>query len=273
MLRSSRTASLKSPARSLLCKPKYELLFLIFIILLPQGAWASEYTRSYDFRPICIESKELLKTVTEIINYCRLNSGAPIAIEGYIRFGGDGRATKLSLPIEKDTFENYPVIFYEYYINIKAKEGLVSEVNLIFTDSLRRITVGGSDNIHVNKLIKLTQEKLSHYEIDAAGPNFRIIFYLIVMIFYSIAVSSIWSLIRIEDEPIYWVIHFALFYAFVFIPPWSTVFPGFIAAAECRSFLESYGKLFAFLGSVIVLLGVILEVIRRIKKKETNSRK
>ncbi len=252
---------------------KTKLLFLISIILLAQVAWASEYTRSYDFRPICIESKELLKTVTEIINYCQLNSGVPIAIEGYIRFGGDGHATKFSLPIKKDTFENYPAIFYECYINIKAKEGLVSEVNLIFTDSLRRITVSGSDNIHVDGLIKLTQEKLSYYEIDAAGPNFRIIFYLIAMIFYSIAVSTIWSLIRLEDEPIYWTIHFALFFAFVFIPPWSTVFPGFIAAAECRSFLESYGKLFAFLGFVIVLLGVILEVIRRIKKKETNSRK
>jgi hypothetical protein len=252
---------------------KTKLLFLISIILLPQVAWAGEYTRSYDFRPICIESKELLKTVTEIINYCPLNSDEPVAIEGYIRFGGDGRETKFSLPINKDTFENYPVIFYECYIDIKAKEGFVSEVNLIFTDSLRRITVGGSDKIHVDGLIKLTQEKLSDYEIDAAGPNFRIIFYLIVIIFYSIAVSSIWSVIRLEDEPIYWVIHFALFFAFVFIPPWSTVFPGFIAAAECRSFIESYGRLFAFLGCGIVLLGVILEVIRRINKKETNNRK
>jgi hypothetical protein len=252
---------------------KTKLLFLISIIFLPQVAWASEYTRSYDFRPICIESKELLKSVTEIINYCRLNSGVPVAIEGHIRFGGDGRATELSLPIKTDTFENYPAIFYECDINIKAKDGLVSEVNLIFTDSLRRITVGGSDNIHVNELIKLTQEKLSHYEIDAAGPNFRIVFYLIAMIFYSIAVSSTWSVIRLEDEPIYWVIHFAFFFAFIFIPPWATVFPGFKAAAECRSFLERYGTLFAFLGCGIVLLGLILEVIRHIKKKETNNRK
>jgi hypothetical protein len=252
---------------------KTKLLFLISIILLPQVAWASEYTRSYDFRPICIESKELLKTVTEIINYCRLNSDVPDSIEGYIRFGGVGHETKLSLPINKDTFENYPAIFYECDINIKAKEGVVSEVNLVLTDTLRRITVGGSDNIHVNELIKLTQEKLGDYEIDAAGPNFRIVFYLIVMIFYSIAVSSVWSVIRLEDEPVYWVIHFALFFAFIFIPPWSTVFPGFLAAAECRSFIESYGRLFAFLGGAIVLLGVILEVIRRIKKQETNNRK
>lgn len=250
---------------------KTKLLFLISIILLPHVAWASEYARSYDFRPICIESRELLKTVTEIIDYCRLDNGVPVAIEGYIRFGADGSATKFSLPINKDAFENYPVTFYECYLNIKAKEGLVSEVNLIFTDSLRRITVGGSDHIHVDGLIKLTQEKLSRYEIDAAGPNFRIIFYFIVMIFYSIAVSSIWSLIRLEDEPIYWVLHFALFFAFVFIPPWPTVFPGFIAAAECRPFVESYGKLFGLLGCVIVLLGVILEIIRRIKKKETNN--
>ena len=252
---------------------KTTLLFLISTILLSQAAWASEYTESYDFKPICIESKELLEIVTEIINYCRLNSGIPAAIEGYIRFGSDGRATKLSLPIRIDAFENLPVIFHECYINIKAKGGSVLEVNLIFTDSLRRITVSGPDNIHVSGLIKLVQEKLSYYEIDAAGPNFRIIFYLIVMIFYAIAVSSIWSLIRLEDEPIYWVIHFALFFAFIFMPPWSTVFPGFIAATECRPFLESYGKLFAFLGCAIVILGGILEVVRRIKKKETNIRK
>jgi len=235
--------------------------------------WAAEYTKSYDFKPICIGSNELLKTVREIINYCQLNSNAPIATEGYIRLGGDDLSTKISLPIKKDTFENYLVIAYKSHINIRAREGFVSEVNLIFTDSLRRITVSGSDKIHVDGLIKLTQEKLSDYEIDGAGPNFRIIFYLIVMIFYSIAVSSIWSLIRLEDEPIYWVFHFALFFAFVFIPPWSTLFPGFIAAAECRPFLQSYGKIFASLGFVILVLGVILEVIRRIKKKETNNRK
>ena len=246
---------------------KTKLLFLISIIFLAQVSWASEYTRSYDFKPICIEGRELLKTVTEVINYCRLNSAVPVAIEGYIRFGGDGRETKLSLPIEKGAFDNFPVIFYECDINIKAKAGSVSEVNLIFTDSLRRITVAGSDNNHVDGLIRLIQEKLGYYEIDAAGPNFRIIFYLIVIIFYSIAVSSIWTVIRLEDEPIYWVIHFALCFVFIFIPPWSTIFPGFIAATECRSFLESYGKLFAFIGLAIVLLGVILEVIRRIKKK------
>ena len=246
---------------------KTKLLFIVSIIFLAQVSWASEYTRSYDFKPICIESKELFKTVTEIIDYCRLNSGVPIAAESYIRFGGDGHPVQLSLPLKKDTFDKYPVIFYECYINIKAKEGSVSEVNLIFTDSLRRITVSGSDNNHVNGLIKLIHEKLGYYEIDAAGPNFRFIFYLIVMIFYSIAVSSIWPVIRLEDEPIYWVSHFSLFFAFIFIPPWSTVFPGFIATTECRSFLESYGKLIAFIGSAIVLLGVILELIRRIKKK------
>lgn len=250
---------------------KTKLLFLISIILLPQVAWASEYTRSFDFKPIFIESKELLKTVTEIINYCRPNSGVPVAVESYIRFGGDGHVTKLSFPIKKDTFENYPAIFYECYIDIKAKEGLISEVNLIFTDSLRRITVAGSDNTHVDELIKLAQEKLSDYEINAAGPDFRIIFYLIAMIFYSIAVSSAWSVMRLEDEPIYWVIHFALFFAFIFIPPWPTVFPGFIAAAEYRSFPESYGKLFAYLGSGIMLLGVVLEVIRRIKKEKNEQ--
>jgi len=90
-------------------------------------------------------------------------------------------------------------------------------------------------------------------------------------IFYSIAVSSVWSVIRLEDEPVYWVIHFAFFFAFIFIPPWSTVFPGFLAAAECRSFIESYGRLFAFLGGAIVLLGLILEVIRRINSVGQSS--
>ena len=251
---------------------KTKLLFLISIILLPQPAWASEYTRSVDFKPICIESKDLLKTVEEIIDYCRLNSGVPVAAESYIRFGGDGRARKFSLPLKKDDFENYPAIFYECQIVINAKEGLISEVNLNFSDSLRRITVAGSDSYHVDDLIKLARQKLSDYEIDAAGPNFRILFYLIVMIFYSIAVSSAWSVIRLEDEPIYWVIHFALFLAFISIPPWPTIFPGFIAGDECRTFLENYGKLFAYLGCGIMLLGVALEVVRRIKRKETNNR-
>jgi len=245
---------------------KTKLLFLISIILLPQLAWASEYTRSFDFKPISIESKELLKTVTEIIDYCRSISAVPGATESYIRFGEDGRAAQSSLPVNKDTFANYPATFYECHIDIKPKEGLISEVNLIFTDSLRRITVAGSDNFHVDELIKLAQEQLGDYEIDAAGPNFRIIFYLIVIIFYSIAVSSAWSVMRLEDEPVYWVIHFALFFAFIFIPPWPTVFPGFMAVAEYRSFLESYGKLFAYLGIGIMLLGLVLEAIRRIKK-------
>ena len=98
---------------------KTKLLFIVSIIFLAQVSWASEYTRSYDFKPICIESKELFKTVTEIIDYCRLNSGVPIAAESYIRFGGDGHPVQLSFPLKKDTLDKYPVMFYECYINIK----------------------------------------------------------------------------------------------------------------------------------------------------------
>jgi len=247
---------------------KSKILLFISVIFLSQVVWAGEYTKSYDFKPICIDSDELLKTVREIINYCQLNSNAPIATEGYIRLGGDDPSTKISLPLKNGTFEIFPVSYYECYINIKAKEGFVSEVNLKFRDSLRRITVSGSNNIQVNELIKLAQEKLSYFEIDAAGPNFRIIFYLVVMIFYSIAVSSIWSLVRLEDEPIFWAIHFIIFFAFVYIPPWSTVFPGFIAAAECRSFPAGHGPLITLLAFVIVLLAVILEVVRHVKMKK-----
>lgn len=251
---------------------KIKIFLVLLLVLLPQAALASEYTMSDELRPICIERNKLLKIVTEIYNQWRQINGTAIPTEGYVELGSDERLVKLRFPVGNNDFKEFPEISYKAQINFMAKGGSISEVDITCTDASRRIKIVGSDNLQVSRLMKVIKEELQPYEKDAAGPNFRIVFYLIVILFYSIAVSSIWPVLIPLHEPFYWATNFFICLAFVLIPPWPTIFPGFTTSVGCKPLLDAYSTLFIFLGLVIAVLALILEVIKRLKEKDRIKR-
>ncbi len=248
-------------------KMKTKILLLIAFISFSQVAWADEYTSSHKFNAIHIERNKLLKTATEIFQYVEIINGESVTTEGYIELGRDANATKLSLPIEENVFEEFPQISYDGNISIVARDGPVSRLYFIFSDSFRNITVSGSSPDHVTGLIKLVHEKLRNYETYAAGEDFRIILCIIVLFLYWIATLPIWFLLKVRDEPIFIGISFIFLFALIWIPPWLTIFPGFMAGVEMSFFLERNSELFTFFGLVIALLIPVVSLLYRFQKK------
>jgi len=240
---------------------------LIIFISFSQVAWAEEYTSFHNFNAIHIERNKLLKTATEIFQYVEKINGESVTTEGYIELGRDDNSTRLSLPIEENGFEKFPRISYDGHISIAARDGLVSRLNFILTDSSRSITVSGSSLDQVTGLTKLVDEKLRAYESYTAGENFRILVYIIVLFLYWIAMLPIWFRLNARDEPIFVGISFILLFALFWIPPWPTILPGFIAGVEMSSFLKTNSDIFAYLGLAIALLIPIISLLYRYQKK------
>ena len=243
------------------------ILILIIFISFSQAAWADEYTSFHKFNAIHIERNKLLKTATEIFQYVEKINGESVTTEGYIELGRDDNSTRLSFPIEENGFEKFPQISYDGHISIVARDGPVSRLNFIFTDSFRSITVSGSSLDQVTGLTKLVAEKLSAYESYTAGENFRILLSIIVLFLYWIAMLPIWFRLKARDEPIFVGISFILLFALFWIPPWPTIFPGFIAGVEMSSFLETNSDLFTYLGVVLALLIPVFSLLYRYQKK------
>ncbi len=251
---------------------KTRILILIVFISFSQVAWADEYTSFHKFNAIHIERNKLLKIATEIFQYVEIINGEEVSTEGYIELGRDDNSTKLSLPIEENVFEKCPPVSYGGNISIVAREGSVSRVIFIFTDSFRGITVSGSRPDHMTGLIKLVDEKLSSYESYTAGEDFRILLCIIVLFLYWIAMLPIWFRLKVGDEPIFVGISFILFFALFWIPPWPTIFPGFIAGVEMSTFLERNSDLFTMLGLVIMMLIPIVSLLYRFRKKPNTQK-
>jgi len=251
---------------------KTRLLILIIFISFSQVAWADEYTSFHKFNAIHIERNKLLKTATEIFQHVAIINGESVTTEGYIELGRDENSTKLSLPIEENVFEKFPQISYDGQISIVARDGPVSRFHFIFTDSLRSITVSGSSPDQVTGLIKLVDEKLSSYESYTAGEDFRIFLCIIVLFLYWIAMLPIWFRLQVRDEPIFVGISFILLFALFWIPPWPTIFPGFIAGVAMSSFLESNSDLFPYLGLAITLLIPVFSLLYRYQKKPNTQK-
>jgi hypothetical protein len=245
---------------------KTSILILIIFISFSQVAWADEYTRFQKFNAIHIERNKLLKTATEIFQYVEKINGESATTEGYIELGRDDNSTRLSLPIKENLYEKFPQISYDGYISIVAREGPVSRLNIIFTDSFRSITVSGSSPDHVTGLTKLVDEKLSTYESYTAGEDFRSLLCIIVLFLYWIAMLPIWFRLKVRDEPIFVGISVILFLTLFWIPPWPTIFPGFIAGIEMSSFLETNSDLLTYFGLLIMLIIPVFSLLYRYQK-------
>ncbi len=248
-------------------KIKTGVLILIIFVSFSQVAWADEYTSFHKFKAIHIERSKLLKAATEIFQHVETINGESVTTEGYIELGRDNNSTKLSLPVEENVFEKFPQISYDGRIRIIARDGPVSGLNIIFTNSLRIVTVSGPSPDHVTGLIKLVDEKLSSYESYAGGENFQILLCIIVMFLYWIAMLPIWFRLKVGDEPILVGISLILFFALFWIPPWPTIFPGFIAGVEISSFLGKNSDLVTLFGLVLMMLIPIVSLLYRFRKK------
>jgi hypothetical protein len=243
------------------------ILLLIALISLPPAAFADEYTRSHKFNPIHIHRNKLLLIASEIFQYVETINADYGTTEGYIELGYDDNLTKLSLPIAEDAFERFPRSSYNGNISIVAANGLVSKLYFSFTDSFRVVTVSGKNLEQVAGVLELIDEKLSPYEAYTGGQDFRITLCIIGMFLYWIAALPIWFALKVRNEPLFLSISFFLLAALISVPPWPTIYPGFLAGVEISSFLEGKTGLSTLFGLILALAIPVVSLLYPSSKK------
>ncbi|MGD0919643.1 MAG: hypothetical protein ABSB22_24655 [Thermodesulfobacteriota bacterium] len=244
-------------------------LLITGFMLLTRFASAEEYTRSYEFKPIHIERNQLLKTATEIFLYVKRLNGEAVKSEGYIELGRFDYSTKLDLPLEQNDYEKFPRVSYDSFLSIKSYEGTISSVDLRLSDYSRKLSVTGTSYDHVTGLINVIQEKLGFYESHFGGSGFRVLLYFLSFALFILACAPNWFRLKDRDYFIIYGMSIIIFNVVVFLPPWSKVFPGFLAGLESRSFLERNAALFTFLGLMMTLLIPALTFFMRHRRKKT----
>jgi len=246
---------------------KTKILILIAIISFPLAALADDYTISHKFNPIHIERNQLLRIASESFQSVQKINVEHGTTGGYVELGSDDKLTKSSLPIAEDDFQKFPRNSYAGNISISAADGLVSNIYLSFTDSFRMVTVSGQSREQVDGVVKLVDEKLSPYEAYAGGKDFRIILCIVGMFIYWIAALPVWFALEARDEPLFIAITFFLLAALIWVPPWSTIYPGFVAGVEIGSFLERKTGLFTLFGFILALAIPVISLLYRSSKR------
>jgi hypothetical protein len=243
------------------------ILLLIAFISFPPAAFADEYTRSHKFNPIHIDRNKLLIVASEIFQYVKTINAEYGTTEGYIELGHDDNLTKLNLPLAEEAFERFPRSSYNGNINIFSANGPVSKLYFSFTDSFRVVTVSGKNLEQLDGVFRLIDEKLSPYEAYAGGQDFRIILCIIGMFLYWIAALPIWFALKVQNEPLFVSLSFFFLAALIWLPPWSTIYPGFLAGVEISSFLEGKTGLATLLGLILALAIPVVSLLYPSSKK------
>ena len=246
----------------------FEVSITLYLILVSTLLFADDYTRSYEFDPIHIERDILIKAASEIYAYVITINGNSGETEGYIRLGRDDFVTELKFPISEKDYEKFPKISHSAYVEISDHHGIVYSIKLSLNDVTRDLEVRGRSYDHVTGLIKVVQEKLYPYNVMTGGIKFRLILMGILVLFYLIALSPIFCFFKSRDQVIVYILSLVLMNVLIHLPPWSKIFPGFLAGVENRSFLENNAALFTFLGFAITLLVPFIPLsIKYYKKK------
>jgi len=242
------------------------ILILIAIISFAPAALADEYTGLHKFDPIHIERNQLFLIASDIFQYVQKVNVEYGTTEGYIELGHNGNITKMSLPLAEDVFEKFPRYSYDGKISIVTAEGLISKLYFSFTDSFRIVTVSAKSREQADALINMVKKKFGPYEAYAGGKDFRIVLCIIGIFFYWIATLPIWFALKVRNEPLFIAISFFFLSALILVPPWSTVYPGFLAGVEIGSFLEGKTGLFTLIGLILALAIPVVTLLYRSSK-------
>jgi hypothetical protein len=245
------------------------LLFALFSLCISSVAIAEAYKRTYEFTPLHISKNEFLNSVNEIFAYIKNTNKNSENIEGEISLGRGDYTTEIALPLTEDDYEKFPRVSYESHVFIRAKDGLVNDVQLWFTDNSRKIKVTGSSHDHVTGLLRIAEEKFSFYETVYGGTKFRWALAIVAFLLFMGCMFPNWFNLKNRDWGILYVVSLVLINALFYLPPWETVFPGFIVGVENSTFLEKHAALFTFLGFLLALVIPAIGFVSKFRKKNS----
>ena len=86
-------------------------------------------------------------------------------------------------PDEMKNYERKPEVAYEFSYWYYYPKGKISQVNLNFTDSSRRISIEGTDPNQIDALFSMLKEKIESRQSIFGGGFFRFFLFMGIFIF------------------------------------------------------------------------------------------
>lgn len=231
---------------------------MIVYLLLTINLCANTFERSEELPTISTTNTDFIKDVNSIFLYITKLNANKITTTGTLELNRDGYSTTLDLPISKKDFELFPKKSFNAYVYIINHEATISNFQIYFTDSLRRITAKGNNLNDVVATLNIAKEKLLKYEVSFTGVDFRLILYFLFFLAYAVIT---YFLARKYSNKIYFaiLIPFSIaFYSIPYIIEWKDYFPGFLSATNPMTFLEIWSPAIGLIALILAILFYIL---------------
>jgi hypothetical protein len=236
---------------------KIWLVAVVLLLSLVTLSAADEFARSYKLSPIHIDRDEFLNTINEVFAYTQ-EVNRPNETNGTLELGRKEFKASVSLPISKSDYRKFPNVATEATIIIISDKSLIKTVNLMLQDTSRNVEVRGASQDHVSGVINVVKEKLNAHAAAIGGLKIRLCLGAAFTLAITLLVTLNWLGLSFKNQVVIYVGGIVLMQTILWFPSWETIFPGFLATSQSRSFLEEYSPHFTFLGLVVSMVTPII---------------
>jgi hypothetical protein len=251
---------------------------ILLFISVPSDTTAAEYTRYRDLGPIRMGQDDLVEAIRKIQDKLRVANGASstnpstapieflqlsdedeikVAENGLRSWGFLARAPRLTLDVH-----------YHYILETDAP---ITRIDLVLADDSRVLSVTGQSENEVNALSALLMEELNKHTVSLAGPVFRIVLWVMLMVFlFAVSLLIQWkhNSFGLRTQIIHVPVVLFLWCLAAWLPA-ERWFPGTAVFQGDPSFANRNAGLIGLIGLIITIISIPFwpQLIARLKAK------
>ena len=220
------------------------------------------YTRSIKLPAVRASYSTLQGTIDKARKLARsANAGidSKSAIE-YLTVKGGGAELSLRGEFTLADLEKAPNVASEFIYHLEVRSAPISEVYLLLTDDIRKVTVSGTSEEHVEALVNALRLDVSAASTILGGDRFRLVGGLLLlglgMLLPGLSAVATTAQLRramLAGGP--------LVSLAVWLFPWQNWFPGVAIYRGEASFLVRHGPLISLAGLLVTILTFVLSLV------------
>jgi len=240
---------------------------LVFTTIASQPASAQTvFTKTATFSALRLSYEDLSDLLTKthrLINAA--NASTECSQSGSVTVEGELSSLEVEGDFSVERFANSPATAYSVFYMYTCRDAPVSEVRLYFVDSIRKITVSGSDRGQVEALSAMLSENLRQHETRLGGFRFRQWAGLVLLVIGYLMTFGSWGI----RSPTRWLVFIGglLFMTSTWLFPWDKWLPGTVVLNRDAEFLIKYGPQISFVGAMATLLGILMSAWLALSKR------